>query len=77
MLFMSISFASGTQHKLVFSGIWALQFTVNLDIFGCMHFRGSVKSDNFAWITIHIVSITGPLGFYENNVQDVHISANI
>ena len=47
--------------------------TVNVDIFACIHFRGFMKKDNFAWIKIHVLCITGSLGYCKSNFHIVHV----
>ena len=51
--------------------------TVNVDIFACVNFRESIKMDNFVCIKIHVLSITGSLGYFKSNFQGVHIYEDI
>ena len=52
-------------------------YTVNVDIFACIHFRRFMKMVNFACIKIRVSSITGSLGYYRSNFRCVNISADI
>ena len=42
---------------------------MNVDIFACVNFRESMKMDNFAYIKMRVLSITGSLGYLKSNVQ--------
>ena len=52
-------------------------FTVNVDIFTCINFRGFMKIVIFACIKIRVLSIIGSLGYYKSNFQCVYIFADI
>ena len=50
---------------------------MNVDIFVCIDFRGSLKIGNFACIKIRVFSTSGSLAHYECNFHHVHIFAHI
>ena len=52
-------------------------YTVNVDIFACINFRGFMKIGNFACIKIRVISTKGSLGFNDSNFQGVYIFADI
>ena len=51
--------------------------TVNVDIYACINFRGSLKMGNFACTKIRVLSIIGSLAYYKSNFRGVHIFAGI
>ena len=52
-------------------------YTVNLDIFACIHFRGIMKMGNFACIKIRGFSTNDSLGYNDSHFHSVHIFADI
>ena len=55
----------------------SIHFTVNVDIFVCINFRGFMKMGIFTCITIRFLCIISSLGYYKNNFRGVHILADI
>ena len=49
-------------------------YTVNVDIFACINFRGFEKMGNFACINIRVLGATGSI--YKSNFRGVHIFAH-
>ena len=54
-----------------------MPYTVNVDIFACINFRGFMKMANFACIKIRVFSTNGSSGFNDSNFQGVYIFADI
>ena len=54
-----------------------VSYTVNVDIFACIDFRGFMKLGNFACIKICVLCIIGSIGYYKSNFRGVHIFADI
>ena len=52
-------------------------YTVNVDIFTCIHFLGFMEVGNFACIKIRVLSIIGPLGYYKSDFRGEHNFADI
>ena len=50
---------------------------MNVDIFACMNFRGSMKMDNFMWISIRVLRIIGSLGYHKSYFHGIHIFVDI
>ena len=55
----------------------SFSYTVNIDIFACIHFRGSMKMGNFACIKIRVFSTNDSLGYNNSNFHSVYIFAVI
>ena len=65
------------SHLCTSSGAHIIQYTVNVDIFAYIHFRGFIKMGNFTCIKIRFLNITSSLGYYKSNFRGVHIFADI
>ena len=52
-------------------------YTVNVDIFACIHFRGFMKLGNFACIKIRVLCMIASIGYYKSNFRGEHIFADI
>ena len=52
-------------------------YTVNVDIFACINFRGFMKLGNFACIKIRVLCIIGFIGYYKSNFRGEHIFEDI
>ena len=52
-------------------------YTVNVDIFASINFRGFMEMGIFVWIRIHALRINRSLGYHESNFHGVHIFADI
>ena len=79
---LSTHISEFTLHAVVFTLSrqmlhFKILYTVNVDIFACINFRGFMKMVNFACIKIRVSSITGALGYYRSNFRCVHISVDI
>ena len=48
-------------------------YTVNVDIFACIHFRGFMKMGNFAWIKIRVFSTNDSSGYNDSNFYSIYI----
>ena len=48
-------------------------YTVNVDIFACIHFCGFMKMGNFARIEIRALCITGSKGYYKSNLRSLDL----
>ena len=68
-----------TNHTLTSGTSWLLRisYTVNVDIFACIKFRGFTEIGNFAWIKIRVLRINGSLSYHKSYVHSVHIFADI
>ena len=53
-----------------------LGYTVNVNIFACIHFREIMKMDNFAWIKICVFSTNDSLGYNDGNFHSVYTFAD-
>ena len=52
-------------------------YTVNVDIFACIHFRGFMKMGNFAGNEICVLIILVSKGFYKGIFRSVYIFVDI
>ena len=52
-------------------------YAVNVDTLACINFCGFMKMGNFTRIKIHVLSITGSIGYYKSNFLSVHIFVDI
>ena len=54
-----------------------IMYTVNVDIFACINFRGFMKMGNFTCIKIHVFSSNDSLGYNDSNFHSVYIFADV
>ena len=57
--------------------LYMIVYSVNVDIFACINFRGFMKMGNFAWIEIRVFSTNDSLGYYDSNFHSIYIFTDI